>query len=268
MTPSNGGVRERRLRRFKWADSWFNRFVKLLSGVHEGFWLGCLSIDDLNAITAQHYEGSRESASREHNMRGLFDWELAAVNRYFQAGSSVLVAAAGAGREVLALRRAGYAAEGFECSLALVEAGNAMLEELGLPRSITLSPPDRVPGGLHMYAGVIVGWGAYTHIPTRARRVEFLRALRQHTHPGSPVLLSFFPRARYSGYDTVVYRTGTLIKSVVSRRKERLELGDHLTWGFTHWFPRDEIENELQEAGIRLVHFSEVGDGHAVGIVD
>jgi hypothetical protein len=265
---SRGDLRTRRLRYFKRADSWFNRFVKLLSGVHEGLWLGSLSIDELNVITAEHYEGSRESPSQEHNMRGLFDWELSAVNRYFPAGSCVLVAAAGGGREVVALRRAGYAAEGFECNPALVEAGNAILEELGLPRGIMLAPPDRVPAGLLVYGGVVVGWGAYTHIPTRGRRVEFLRALRQHTQPGSPLLLSFFTRAKYSGYDTVVYRMGTLIKRVVPGRKEPLEVGDHLTWGYTHWFTRDEIENELREAGIRLAHFSEIGDGHAVGIVE
>jgi len=37
---------------FKRADRWFSRFVRLATALHEGFWLGCLSPDDLNAITA------------------------------------------------------------------------------------------------------------------------------------------------------------------------------------------------------------------------
>lgn len=265
---SRGTLRERRLRYFKRADSWFNSFVRMLSGVHEGFWLGVLSISELNALTAQHYDSSQESASPEHNMRGLFDWELAAVDRYFQPGTRVLVAAAGGGREVLALRRGGYDVEGFECNSSLVEAGNAMLGGLGEPRGISLSAPDEVPAGLPVYGGVIVGWSAYSHIPTRARRVEFLRALRQHTLPGSPVLLSFFTRAKDSSYETAVYRTATLIKSVVPGRTESSEVGDHLSWGYSHWFTREEIEGELRQAGIRLAHFSELGDGHAVGIVE
>jgi hypothetical protein len=268
-TPQSQAVlRQRRLRYFKRADSWCNRFVKLLLGVHEGLWLGYLSIDELNAITAEHYGRSNESASQEHNMRGLFDWELRAVNRYFPPGSHVLVAAAGGGREVLALRRAGYTAEGFECNPALMEAGNAMLKELGMPRCITLSPPDRVPPGLNMYGGVVVGWCAYTHVPTRARRVEFLSALRGRISPGSPVLLSFFTRGGDSRYDAVVYRMATLTRSVVRARREPIELGDHLNWSYSRWFTRAEIEAELREAGMRLVHFGEVGDGHAVGIVE
>ena len=99
-----------RVQYFRRADGWFNRLVRLASAVHEGFWLGCLSAEDLNAVTAGHYEQSREYSSPEHNQRGLFDWEAAALNRYFQPGSRILVAAAGGGREILALRRAGFQA--------------------------------------------------------------------------------------------------------------------------------------------------------------
>lgn len=265
---SQAVVRERRLRYFKRADSWFNRFVKLLLGVHEGLWLGCLNPDELNVITAEHYEGSRESASQEHNMRGLFDWELRSVNRFFPPGARVLVAAAGGGREVLALRRAGYVAEGFECNPALVEASNAMFAELGEPSGVMLCPPDQIFAGPYLYGGVIIGWTAYSHMPTRERRVEFLRALRELISLGSPVLLSFFTRDGTSHYDTVVYRMATLTRTVVRGRKEPLEIGDHLNWSYSHWFTREEIDVELREAGIRLVHFGEVGDGHAVGIVE
>lgn len=105
----------------------------------------------LNAITGEHYAVSRESASTERNHRGFFDWELRAVNRYFPPGSRVLVAAAGGGREVLALRRAGYQAQGFECNPALVEASRVMFAELGEPDGVTLCPPDQVPAGSAVY---------------------------------------------------------------------------------------------------------------------
>jgi hypothetical protein len=260
-------MRRRSVQYFKRADSWFNRFVRLAAVVHEGFWLGCLSADDLNAITAEHYDHSHESASPEHNLRGFLDWELAMVNRHFPPGSRILVAAAGGGREVLALRRAGYTADGFECNPILVQASDAIFEQLGEARGVMLCPADHVPPGPPGYGGLIVGWSAHTHIPTRARRVAFLQALRQRALPGSPVLLSFFTRTGASRYDGFVCKVANLFR-VLRGGKESVELGDHLSWSYSHLFTGEEIEGEMRDAGIRMVHYGEVGDGHAVGIVE
>jgi hypothetical protein len=118
------------------------------------------------------------------------------------------------------------------------------------------------------YSAVIIGWTAYSHIPSRQRREAFLRALRQRAFPDSPVLLSFFARPGSSGYDVLAFRIANSIRSLLGGRKEPVELGDHLNWSYSHWFTREEIESELQEAGIRLVDFGEVGEGYAVGIVE
>ena len=85
----------RRVRWFKQADQWFTRWISIAGALHEGFWLGVLRADDLDAITAGHYGQSQEYASAEHNQRGLFDWERVVVEQYFQPGSRILVAAAG-----------------------------------------------------------------------------------------------------------------------------------------------------------------------------
>ena len=76
---------------FHYADSWFNRCVRITTVMHEGFWLGCLSVDALKMITAAHYTQSRESTSEEGNLRGFFDWERSVVERYFPRGLRVLV---------------------------------------------------------------------------------------------------------------------------------------------------------------------------------
>jgi hypothetical protein len=261
-------VHRRRVRYFKRADRWFTRLVRLAAVVHEGFWLGCLSADDLNAVTADHYDHSQESKSAEHNQRGFLDWEISALDRYFPPASRILVAAAGGGREVLALRRAGFQADGFECNPALVQASNTLFEQSGESHAVNLCQADQVPSGPPIYGGLIVGWTAYTHIPTRRRRVAFLQALRQRALPGSPVLLSFFTRSGFSRYDTFVYRTASFSRLLLRGRKDALDLGDHLSWCYSHSFTRDELEAELRAAGFRPVHFSEVGDGHAVGIVE
>jgi len=112
-----------------------------------------------------------------------------------------------------------------------------------------------------------VGWSAYTHIPPGARRVAFLQALRQRALPGSPVLLSFFTRTGASRYDGFVCKVANLFRALRGR-KESVELGDHLSWSYSHLFAREEVEGEMRDAGIRLVHYREVGDGHAVGMVE
>ena len=258
----------RRVDLFKRADRWFNRFVRLASALHEGFWLGCLSPEDLNALTASHYQQSHEYSSAEHNRRGLFDWEVPVLERYFPPRSRILVAAAGGGREVRALRRAGFHAEGFECSLSLLRASDALFDQLGEPRGVILCAADEVPAGPAIYNGLIVGWSAYTHIPTRRRRVGFLQGLRQRAFPGSPLLVSFFPREMSSHYENLAYRTACLCRFLFRGRKEPSELGDHLSGCFSHTFTREEVETEMSAAGFRLVHFSQVGEGHAVGIAE
>ena len=258
---------KRSVRWFKKSDQWFTRLASMAGAIHEGFWLGYLSADDLDAITGDHYRESKEYASPEHNQRGLFDWEAAAVDQYFQPGSRILVAAAGGGREVLALRRAGFQAEGFDCSLALVQASGAIFDEFREPRSVSYCASGEVPSGPALYQGLIVGWSGYTHIPTRQRRIAFLQNLRSRALPGAPILISFFPREA-SRCESLNYWTARASRFLFRGRDEDSEIGDHLGFCFTHIFTRQEVEEELRAAGFRPVFYSEVGEGHAVGTLE
>lgn len=87
-----GARRRFRVRCFKFADYWFTRVGKLLSAMHEGFWLGCLSADDLNTITADHFGASQFYKSREHNLSGFLPWEAPLIAQYFQRGCKILIA--------------------------------------------------------------------------------------------------------------------------------------------------------------------------------
>jgi hypothetical protein len=260
-------ARKFRIKCFDHADRWFKRVVGVMTAVHEGVWLSCLSADDLNAVTAEHFDESQFYASVAHNLSGFFDWEPPLLDRYFRGKSRILVAAAGAGREILALRKAGFDAEGFECSLRLVRASQEIFGQLGESKYVTHCLPDTVPSGPAVYDGLIVGWGAYTHIPTRLRRIAFLEALRQRASPHSPLLISFFTR-HPDLYDDVAYRTATICRFFADR--EPLSLGDHLEWHrYVHRFTRDEVEVELRTAGFRIEHYNEEsGAGQAVGIAD
>jgi hypothetical protein len=263
-------VRRSRVKYFDLANRWLNRLVRFTNAMHEGFWLGCLSTDELNAVTAEHFDQSQYYASVEHNVSGFFGWEKSVLDRFFRQGSRVLVAGAGGGREVLALRNAGFDAEGFECSLPLVNASEQIFDRLGESTYVTLCEPDRVPQGPRIYDGLVVGWTVYTHIPTKARRVAFLQALSRRALSNSPLLISFFERQSSSGDDVLVHRTAGLCRFLLRGRKEPLEVGDRISYSrFVRWFTSDEVEAELRTAGFRGAHHGAEGDlGYTVGIAE
>jgi hypothetical protein len=263
-------VRRSRVKRFDRADRWFNRLGRFASAMHEGFWLGCLNADDLNAVTAEHFDRSQYYASTEHNLSGFFGWEKFVLERFFRRGSRILVAGAGGGREVLALRKAGFDAEGFECSAPLVRASEQIFDRAGESKYVTLCAPDRVPQGPQIYDGLVVGWTVYTHIPTKARRIAFLQGLRQRALSNSPLLVSYFARQSRSSDDVLVHRTATLSRFLLRGRKEPVEMGDHISYArFIRSFTSDEVEAELRTGGFRSAQHGAEGDlGYTVGIAE
>ena len=191
------------------------------------------------------------------------------LERHFRKGSRILVAGAGAGREILALRKAGYEAEGFECSVPLIRAGQEIFNRLGEPFCIIPCEPDTVPSGLPTYDALIVGWGAYTHIPTKVRRVTFLQALRQRSVPGSPLMVSFFTREAGSALNSIVQRTAAVSGFLLRGRNRPFEAGDRIEWSrYVHRFTRRELEAELEAGGFSLEYYEEDSDSsaHAVAI--
>lgn len=268
--PKQERVRRLRLRCFAGADRTVDRVVRFLKIVHEGFWLGCLNSDELNAVTSEHFENSRFYSSNDHNRSGFFDWEQDALSRLFRVGSRVLVAGAGSGREVLALRNSGFQADGFECSPALVKASEKLFDELGESDYLIHCPPDSVPPGPPDYDALIVGWGAYMHIPTRERRIRFLQALRKRAPENAPLLLSFFTRQSVSRDDVLVYRLARVCSSFSPVRRKGLEIGDRISYArYIHSFTEQELAEELKAAGFRVAEFNDNGAfGYAVGILE
>src|SRR5580698_10756370 len=176
-----------RVRVYLWFDRWLQRWMRLFSIPHEGFWLGCLDPEDLTALTIRSYERSHMYNGPEHNQSRLFSWEREAIHRFFRPSSSILVAASGGGRELIALHGLGFQVDGFDCTPRLVETSRRLLQELGVPANVTLCPPDDVPRELTPHDSLIVGWTAYTHISGSDRRIAFLRKLRASVQREAPV---------------------------------------------------------------------------------
>src|SRR5205085_4597492 len=108
---------------------------------------------------------------------------------------TIVVPAAGGGREVLALAEAGFDAIGYEPHPGLTEWGRDFLAARGHEGRVRQAERDEFPaldaGGAD---GVLVGWGAYSLIHTRDQRVRFLAGARRALPAGGPLIVSFFER--------------------------------------------------------------------------
>jgi hypothetical protein len=231
-------------------------------GVHDGLLLGALSPDTVDRLDELYFEGQEMYADDSHNRRGLFRWEEDAVEKFFPDGGKVVVTSAGAGREVLTLRAAGYDAVGYECNENLLQTGHALLEESGEPPSLFPVARDEFPEVDDRFDAGIVGWGGYMHIQGTAARVAFLRNFRGALVDGAPLLVSFAVRSGDGPYHRTVARVGTRLRRM--RGLPGVELGDGLMPHYAHWFTRAEFGREAEQAGFELAAWSAEDYGHAV----
>jgi hypothetical protein len=250
--------------------------VRAAQALYMGVWLGVLERPAIHDIGRWYYSHPWKKRDVEcnyldedYNASGLFPWEAAAIDRYFAERRCVLVGAAGAGREVIALARRGIAVTGFETNPALLAQGRALLGKLGIDAQLVAAEPDRVPEGLGQYDGAVIGWAGYMHVFGRPTRIAFLRAVRAHLRDGAPLLVSFFFRSYDTAQLRITARVASLLRRVLRKGDaQALEVGDEIAGYYRHRFNRADIELELRAAGFRPEMYSEEGYGHAVGYAD
>ena len=229
--------------------------------------LGTMSNDQLEKLTVLRYERQWESYAREvHVASGLFLWEREAIKLHFPApGSRVLVMAAGAGREMIALAGGGFHVDGYDCSRPLVARGNEIIAKLGIEAQLEYTPPSSVPKTKRRYEAALVGWSGYMYIPGRERRIRFLRGLCGQLSPGAPVMVSFTEGSAGRRREWTA-RVGSALRSL--RGAESVEPGDCFANGYQHHFVYDEIRREMEAAGLDLVYYGGgTCYGHAIGRV-
>lgn len=254
-----------RSRAYLFSRRWSYRLLSGLRALHQGFWLGILDFGALQELTEHYYRtqtGDDSYFDAKYNLSGLSRWEAAAIDAHFGDCQSVLVGAAGGGREVLAMARRFSRVDAFECNARLVEHCTAFLESQGVSARVFETAPDEVPDEAGIYDGVILGWGAYIHINGRKRRVRFLQELHKHIKPGGPFFLSFFTRST-SMSQRLNYRVARLVRLL--RRAQPPELGDWVSESFDRRFTEEEVREELAEAGFEMIFYSKTTYGHAVG---
>jgi hypothetical protein len=244
------------------------RLVKIRDAIHEGFRLGVLDPESCQQLTDQHYTSTRNGTSfdenyfnQSFNLSGFFAWERPVLDKYFIGCTSVLIGAAGGGREMIEVARRGIRAIGFECNSDLFAACKTMLEAQGMKANVVQAKPNEVPDSLGVFDGAIIGWAAYTHMVGRARRVNFLKQIHKHIKPGGPLMLSFFIYQETIS-NRLKFQIARAIRFV--RRSEAVEPGDRVSTRFDHQFTEKEIREELAAAKFDVLFYSEKGYGHAV----
>jgi len=150
---------------------------------------GLLRDTEKEALSIDLYDASFRP-DNDHD--GLYEWEQRWFERRLPAPpASILIGAAGAGREASALRQLGYHVHAFEPSAAAfrlcqIEVGSGLVDQASYQDLIAM------------------GWGSFGHVLQRADRLELLRAC-DHIAPHGPILLSIFEPKATAATDGTYY---------------------------------------------------------------
>lgn len=264
MTKNKEGPQSLLVRCYFGIHSWGAYLSRSIEALHQAIWLGLLNREQLAELTEWRYRQWSEYTEPGYNLSGLDGWEKGTLYKYFGACESVLVGAAGGGREVIALSQRGLEVGAFECSAFFAEGGNKILEAARVEPRIEVAHPDHVPESFGTYDGFIMGWGGYMHILGRARRIAFLAECRKHLNDRSPILLSFFTRSADDRKHQWTRRIANFIR-FFRPEAEPVETGDLLEETLNHRFTENEIRSELEGAGFEILLYAETPYGHAVG---
>jgi SAM-dependent methyltransferase len=236
---------------------------QVVRGFLDGFWLGMASPRTLHAIDAAFYATQGQYVSEEYTLGGLTDWESRVADRHFVQCREIVVTGAGGGREVLGLARDGRRVTGFEPNEEMVTFGQKLLGDRS-DASLVTAPRDGWPELDTVFDGAVIGWGSYTHIAGRRRRVDFLRQTRSRLAPGSPLLVSVYTRPGNTRYHRTVRRVAQPLRTL--RRAGPVDLGDGFAPMYAHHFTREELADELRDGGFRLEVWNARPFAHAVAV--
>jgi len=137
----------------------------------------------------------------ENDHDGLYAWEAEWFERRLPPPpASILIGAAGAGREASALRELGYRVHAFEPSssasgLCKLTLGSEFVDQATY-REFVATVLRGQDTRLRLAAeasfdAVLLGWGSFGHVLRQADRLELLRAC-DRIAPAGPILLSIF----------------------------------------------------------------------------
>jgi len=234
------------------------RFLKnltnFLDAAFSGFWLGVMSEKSLDFSDELYYNRTKSYTDEKYNQSGLFEWEKPMIQKHFSNAKSILLIAAGGGREALALNRMGFEVDSYECNPSLIEYGNALLQKNGIKNKIKYLPRNSVPDEIKKYDGIIIGWGAYSHMSGSRKRHSFLTGLYLLLHKDTRLMISFLYARERSRRDKIVKSLSNFFR--IFSKKDKTELGDKLEPDFIHYFTEEEIKSELIQSNYKILDYN------------
>jgi hypothetical protein len=233
--------------------------------VLSGFWLGLMSEKSLDNYDDLHYLSSQKYYSDDYNLSGLARWEKERIETYFSGAKKILLIGAGGGRETYALSKMGFDVESYECNMALVEYGNEFLFRNGINQKIKYLAKNSVPGENVKYDGIIIGWGAYSHIRGKKIRLSFLSKLHPLLSNEAPLMISFVTSEGRSRQDKITKKVSGFFRSLSGR--DKTETGDRLMSCFIHYFTEEEIKQELLQSKFTVIDYYNKDYGCIIAIV-
>jgi hypothetical protein len=212
--------------------------------------------------------------SSERYRRDLFTWEAEVIARFFPAPpASILIGAAGGGREAFALAEQGYAILAFEPSRLVegmadrlgpwgraagagrrhrgageVEVCRGRYADMPVLKRLDGTAVD-ISAGPAFDAGII-GWGSFSHLVTDGERLQALRAFAAVV--AGPVLLSFFGRIVPSGPPP--RPTGLRRLLLAAKGDRRPGCMFSVDVGVYRQLTADDVRSLAREARVDLLH--------------
>ena len=230
---------------------------------------GTLRLHDLRGAIANTWEDF--GRSEDAILSGLMHWEQALCDRFLKLEDRILVVGCGTGRDLIALLKLGYRAEGLDVARGAVAVARRMLEREGLAAELYTGAIEAValPGSFDAF---IFSWFCYGYIPQADTRIGVLRKVKAHLNPGGRILISYIPAERPP---RVLPIRLTRLVARLTRSDWHPELGDVIGAAdgnrrvihYEHQFWQGELENEARAAGLTVVFHEPREEGTAVLMV-
>lgn len=225
---------------------------------------GTLRSHELEAAIARFWE--RFGVTDAHIAGGLMKWEREFYLRFLKPEDRILLVGSGTGRDLVALLRLGFRADGIDLVEGCTAIAAGALAREGLRADLQSGSVETVPLR-GVYDAVVFSWFCYGYIPEAARRIRILRKLAEHLTRDGRVLISYNPRDRHpSGLATRAAQLAALLVGsdwrpapgdviFFPRETEALQ--------YEHRFEPGELEAEARAAGLVLVFDARVPEGTA-----
>jgi SAM-dependent methyltransferase len=254
----------------RWRPALFTVVQRLARGLELGarglmcLAAGVLRRDQLVRAISQRWDDFGEPEL--YVLSGLMPWEQEFYDRFLKPDDEILIVGCGSGRDLIALLRAGYRAEGLEVATQAAAKARAMLGKAGLDTLVTVGSIEDTSVISRPFDVYIFSWFCYSYIPRRADRVAMLRSVGDRLKPGGRVGISYETAEEAPPPLSLAL---TRLAATLSRSGWQPEPTDVIGLGtrglhYEHQFAPGEFEDEAREAGFQVIFHQVNQQGAAV----